>query len=104
MRYNEETLKRMHNSTHSRPESLRSQLLDDFSGDGSTNRLESSGVLLSLSTTNKDLEMPMPPLALAPLQEHGIRYATSFCKLLEFQHLIIRKLKKCSIISIVFQL
>ncbi|XWS69091.1 hypothetical protein CRYUN_Cryun04dG0149600 [Craigia yunnanensis] len=71
--YNEETLKKMHNSTHSRPESQRSQLSDDFSGDRLTNRLETSGVLLSLSTTDKDLEMPMPPLALAPLQEHGIR-------------------------------
>ncbi|KAK6252461.1 hypothetical protein QUC31_014181 [Theobroma cacao] len=73
VRYNEETLKKMHKSTHSHPESLRSQLSDDFSRDSSTNMLENSGVLLSLSTTDKDLEMPMPPLALVPLQEHGIR-------------------------------
>ncbi|XVF43895.1 hypothetical protein PTKIN_Ptkin02bG0077700 [Pterospermum kingtungense] len=72
VRYNEETLKKMHGSSHSCPESLRSQLSDDFSGDRLTNRLESSGVLLSLSTTDKDSEMPMPPLAFAPLQEHGI--------------------------------
>ncbi|KAK8529375.1 hypothetical protein V6N12_060157 [Hibiscus sabdariffa] len=73
MRYNEESLKKMHNSTHSQPESLTSQLPDDFSRDSSSNRSETSGLLPSLSTTGKDLEMPMPPLALAPLQEHGIR-------------------------------
>ncbi|XP_021293304.1 chloroplast sensor kinase, chloroplastic isoform X2 [Herrania umbratica] len=73
VRYNEETLEKMHKSTYSRLESLRSQLSDDISRDSSTNRLENSGVLLSRSTTDKDLEMPMPPLALAPLREHGIR-------------------------------
>ncbi|KAL4281401.1 hypothetical protein GQ457_03G008460 [Hibiscus cannabinus] len=51
MHYNEESLRKMRNSTHSRPESLRSQLSDDFSRD----------------------KMPMPPLALAPLRENGIR-------------------------------
>ncbi|KAK8480584.1 hypothetical protein V6N13_108066 [Hibiscus sabdariffa] len=70
MRYNEESLKKMRNS---RPESLRSQLSDDFSRDSSSNKSETSGLLLSLSTTDKDLEMPMPPLALAPLRENGIR-------------------------------
>lgn len=73
LRYNEESLKKMHDSTHSHPESLRSQLSDDFFRDRSNNRLETSGVLLSLSTTDKDIEMPMPPEALAPRQEHGIR-------------------------------
>ncbi|MBA0798717.1 hypothetical protein Gohar_009280 [Gossypium harknessii] len=73
MRYSEGSLKKMRNSTRSHPESLRSQLSDDFSRDRSGNRSETSGLLLSLSTTDKDLEMPMPPLALAPLQEHGIR-------------------------------
>ncbi|KAK8627447.1 hypothetical protein V6N13_135058 [Hibiscus sabdariffa] len=73
MRYNEESLKKMRNSTHSRPESLRSQLSDDFSRDSSNSKSETSGLLLSLSTTDKDLEMPMPPLALAPLRENGIR-------------------------------
>ncbi|XWS63734.1 hypothetical protein CRYUN_Cryun06bG0126900 [Craigia yunnanensis] len=67
-------LTKMHNSTHPRPESLRSQLSDDFSRDRLTDRLETSGVLLSLSTIDKDLEMPMPSLALAPLQEHGISF------------------------------
>ncbi|XVE92323.1 hypothetical protein REPUB_Repub01dG0086900 [Reevesia pubescens] len=71
--YNEESLKKMHNSTQSHPKSPRSQLSDDFSRDRSNNRLETSGVPLALSTTDKDLEMPMPPLALAPLQEHGSR-------------------------------
>ncbi|XP_022776174.1 chloroplast sensor kinase, chloroplastic isoform X2 [Durio zibethinus] len=73
VRYNEETLKKMHNSSHSRSESLRSELSDDLSRDRSSNRLEASGALLSLSAKEKDLEMPMPPLALAPRREYGIR-------------------------------
>ncbi|KAE8705509.1 hypothetical protein F3Y22_tig00110429pilonHSYRG01479 [Hibiscus syriacus] len=63
----------MRNSTRTRSGPLRSQLSNDFSGDSSSNKSETSGLLLSLCTTGKDLEMPMPPLALAPLQENGIR-------------------------------
>ncbi|KAE8688337.1 Chloroplast sensor kinase [Hibiscus syriacus] len=73
MHHNEESLKKMRNSSHSRPELLRSQLSHDLSGDSSRNKSETSGLLLSLSTTSRDLEMPMPPLALAPLRENGIR-------------------------------
>lgn len=88
MRYNEGSFKKMRKSTHSHPESRRSQLSDDFSRDRSGNRLETSGLVLSLSTTDKDLEMPMPPLALAPLQEHGIRYAIPFWYLSSSPHKI----------------
>ncbi|XP_055810385.1 chloroplast sensor kinase, chloroplastic [Solanum dulcamara] len=62
MRYSEETLKRMPKSTHPDHESVRSQLSDNFS-----QKLE------SFSSKSKDLEMPMPPLALAPLRQEGIR-------------------------------
>ncbi|KAE8023544.1 hypothetical protein FH972_009225 [Carpinus fangiana] len=69
--YNEETLKKVHHST-STHESVRSQLPDNFSRDGSRNKMQNSGKPLSLNAVAKDLEMPLPPLALAPLQ-HGIR-------------------------------
>lgn len=62
MRYSEETLKRMPKSTHPDQESARSQLSDNLS-----QKLE------SFSSKSKDLEMPMPPLALAPLRQEGIR-------------------------------
>ncbi|CAN4124005.1 unnamed protein product [Withania somnifera] len=62
MRYSEETLKRMPKSTHPGHDSVRSQLSDNL-----------SEKLDSLSSTSKDLEIPMPPLALAPLRQEGIR-------------------------------
>ncbi|XP_006357595.1 chloroplast sensor kinase, chloroplastic [Solanum tuberosum] len=62
MRYSEETLKRMPKSTHPDHESVRSQLSDNLS-----QKLE------SFSLKSKDLEMPMPPIALAPLRQEGIR-------------------------------
>lgn len=71
MHYNEETLKKVHGSTYTH-ESVRSQLPDNFSSDGSRNKKQTSGKPLSLNAVAKDLEMPLPPLALAPLQ-HGIR-------------------------------
>ncbi|KAK1578754.1 hypothetical protein Q3G72_032912 [Acer saccharum] len=73
VRYNEESLKKMHNSTYPHPESIRSQLSDNITRDSSSKNLSSSGEPLSLSTATKDLEMPMPPLVLAPLKKTGIR-------------------------------
>lgn len=69
--YNEETLKKVHSATCTN-ESVRSQLPDNFSRDGSRNKMQNSSNPLSLNAVAKDLEMPLPPLALAPLQ-HGIR-------------------------------
>ncbi|KAM3754036.1 hypothetical protein ACB098_03G137800 [Castanea mollissima] len=69
--YNEETLKNMHNSTDAH-ESERSQLPNNFSRDGSRNEMHKSGEQLCLNAGARDLEMPLPPLALAPLR-HGIR-------------------------------
>ncbi|XP_057486412.1 chloroplast sensor kinase, chloroplastic isoform X2 [Actinidia eriantha] len=64
VRYNDETLKKMHRSSSVHPESVRSQL--------STSIMETEGSV-SLSSISKDVEMPMPPLALAPLQQQDIR-------------------------------
>lgn len=44
-----------------------------FTIDGSGTSLQNPGEPLSLSTAAKDIEMPMPPPALAPLHQHGIR-------------------------------
>ena len=41
-------------------------------GDVSANKMKKSSESLSLSAAVQDIEMPLPPLALAPLQ-HGIR-------------------------------
>ncbi|XP_031276126.1 chloroplast sensor kinase, chloroplastic-like [Pistacia vera] len=71
--YNEESLKKMHNSTFAHLESIRSQLSDKIGSDSSSSKLQNSGKPLFLSSTTHDLEMPMPPLALAPLKQHGIR-------------------------------
>ncbi|KAK3416720.1 hypothetical protein EUGRSUZ_H02486 [Eucalyptus grandis] len=67
MRYNEETLKKVHNSTYAHPGSGRSQLTDNIQSEFS------KGDRFSQNSAVKDLELPMPPLALAPLQQHGIR-------------------------------
>lgn len=62
----------MNGSTHILAESSRSQLLDSSPGDVSANKMKKSSESLSLSAAVQDIEMPLPPLALAPLQ-HGIR-------------------------------
>lgn len=73
MRYNEEAIKKMNGSTHILAESVRSQLLDTFPRDGSTNKVHESSKSHPFSAAAKDIEMPLPPFALAPLQ-HGIRW------------------------------
>ncbi|XP_028114616.1 chloroplast sensor kinase, chloroplastic isoform X4 [Camellia sinensis] len=65
IRYNEETLKKMHHSSYVHPEPVPSQL--------STNISTDTDGPFSFTSTSKDLEIPMPPLALAPLQQEGIR-------------------------------
>ncbi|KAJ1405336.1 Histidine kinase/HSP90-like ATPase superfamily [Sesbania bispinosa] len=71
VRYNEEAIKKMNGSTHILAESVRSQLSDSSPRDDSANKSK-SGEPLSLSAAAQDIEMPLPPLALAPLQQ-GIR-------------------------------
>ncbi|KAL9390254.1 hypothetical protein Peur_018859 [Populus x canadensis] len=72
LRYNGETLKKIHNSAYAHPESMRSQLPEDFLND-SSDKLQTPGKPRFLNPASKDMEMPMPPLALSPLQQHGIR-------------------------------
>ncbi|KAJ6981267.1 hypothetical protein NC653_024617 [Populus alba x Populus x berolinensis] len=72
VRYNEETLKKIHNEAYAHPESMRSQLPEDFLND-SSDKLRTPGKPRFLNPASKDMEMPMPPLALSPLQQHGIR-------------------------------
>lgn len=73
MRYNEETFKKLHDSTCPHPESARPQLSENFSRHSSGSKMQDSGEPLSLASSAMDLEMPMPPLSLAPLQQDGIR-------------------------------
>ncbi|KAJ8747373.1 hypothetical protein K2173_011791 [Erythroxylum novogranatense] len=67
--YNEETLKRIPDSSYEHHDSMRSQL-SDSSPRSNDDEMRSDPI--SLNVRAKDLEMPMPPLALAPLQ-HGVR-------------------------------
>ncbi|XP_021833580.1 chloroplast sensor kinase, chloroplastic [Prunus avium] len=67
MRYGE------HDSTYSYPDSGKPQVLNNLPKDSSSIKMQVSGEQLSLNAGAKDMEMPMPPLALAPLQQHGIR-------------------------------
>ncbi|KAE9454652.1 hypothetical protein C3L33_13439, partial [Rhododendron williamsianum] len=72
VRYNEETWNKVHRSSYVHPESVRSQTSTRIS-------LESDG----LSSSSNDLEMPMPPLALAPLQQEGVRRPCNVSGVLE---------------------
>ncbi|XP_050373182.1 chloroplast sensor kinase, chloroplastic [Argentina anserina] len=67
IRYNE------HDSAYVYPDARRSQLLNNLPSDGSRRKMQISGEQLSLNAATRDVEMPMPPLALAPLQQDGIR-------------------------------
>lgn len=60
MRYNEETLRRINSPSYAHPDSKKAHISSEF-GD--------LGAKISLGTTDKDLEMPMPSLALAPLRQ-----------------------------------
>ncbi|KAK1258536.1 hypothetical protein QJS04_geneDACA014837 [Acorus gramineus] len=73
VRFNEETLKKLNTSTYGHPESMRSQLSGSLSNDKS---MISSERVPPLDHVIKDMEMPMPPLALAPLQQHKVRPCT----------------------------
>ncbi|CAN1137378.1 Chloroplast sensor kinase, chloroplastic [Linum perenne] len=72
MRYNEESLKRIGSSTNIAPERESCQLPRNLLRDYSS-KLRSSNEASPLSTNLDDLEMPMPPLSLAPLDAVGIR-------------------------------
>lgn len=57
------------------PDSLRSQISSDFSAETSISRIQEPYKELSITSTFKDSEVPMPPFALAPKQQEGIRLA-----------------------------
>ncbi|XP_023541539.1 chloroplast sensor kinase, chloroplastic isoform X1 [Cucurbita pepo subsp. pepo] len=68
--YNEETLKKMYKSSNPLSESVKNQL-DNYPTDASSSRTQ--GGLVSSKNMIEDLEMPMPPTVLAPVQRQGIR-------------------------------
>ncbi|KAL8037798.1 hypothetical protein ABFS82_11G061600 [Erythranthe guttata] len=72
MRYNNESLKNTQQPSKAKPE-MSSQLSSShLSMETSITKMQESGQL-SISSTFKDSEFPMPPLALAPSQEQEIR-------------------------------
>uniref|UniRef100_A0A7C9EFK0 Histidine kinase domain-containing protein n=1 Tax=Opuntia streptacantha TaxID=393608 RepID=A0A7C9EFK0_OPUST len=73
MRFNEESLKRMDGTNYGHPEIRRLELADKDWSTTTEHKSIDSDRSISLSMAEKDLEMPMPPLALAPLQQHNIR-------------------------------
>ncbi|KAK9119850.1 hypothetical protein Scep_017943 [Stephania cephalantha] len=73
MQYNEETLDKMHKSKYIYPESVRSRISSDFSGELNASDMRNLGSTLPQSSSAMDIEMPMPPLALAALRQHDIR-------------------------------
>ena len=71
VRHNEEALKKI-NKTHN--ETLRSNYSGDYEQKDPIDGSQLSSTRLSLGSGSDDSEMPMPPLALASLQTHSIRY------------------------------
>lgn len=67
MRYNEETLQKMNGSTYGHQGSMTPHLPNNLSEE--TSKI----TRVSPSTAVTDLELPMPPLALAPIRQQGIR-------------------------------
>ncbi|KAK6922291.1 hypothetical protein RJ641_012798 [Dillenia turbinata] len=72
VRYNEETLKKMPNSSLSHLDSVRSQFSNNNSEQISRSEVQHSGESVNSNSAVRDIAMPMPPLALAPLQ-HSVR-------------------------------
>ncbi|KAK6930946.1 hypothetical protein RJ641_002739 [Dillenia turbinata] len=72
VRYNEETLKKMPNSALSHLDSVRSQFSNYNPEQISKSEVQHSGESVNLNSAVKDVAMPMPPLALVPLQ-HSVR-------------------------------
>ncbi|XP_073014079.1 chloroplast sensor kinase, chloroplastic [Typha latifolia] len=73
VRYNEDTLQKMHGSMYGQSKSLTSLLSDFSSEENEKHGAEKVDSLLPLGFERKDIEMSMPPLWLIPLQQHGTR-------------------------------
>ncbi|KAK4402717.1 Chloroplast sensor kinase, chloroplastic [Sesamum angolense] len=72
MRYNNETVKKMRQSSEAQPE-MSSQLSNSISVETSISKMLESRGQLSVSSVPQDSEFPMPPVALAPSHQQGIR-------------------------------
>lgn len=73
MRYNNNALKNMRRSAGAQPESISSQLPNSLSTETANSTSQESNTRLPVSLPSKDLEFPMPPLALAPSHNQEIR-------------------------------
>ncbi|XXG47407.1 hypothetical protein AAC387_Pa02g2068 [Persea americana] len=73
VRYNEETLKKMQDSTYNHKESAGAQLPGNIPRDAQFNSGREMDPVLSLGSGAKDLQMPMPPLTLAAPQQLNFR-------------------------------
>ena len=73
VQYNEDTLRRVHDSTNNHQESLKSFQSDHHLREPEESVTQKMDSLLPLGSEKKDVEIPMPPLLLAPLQKHNIR-------------------------------
>lgn len=71
--HNENTLRRMHDSTYNHQELSGSLVPNVQFKDSNENRPYKKDSLLPLISERNDIEMPMPPLLLAPLQKHNVR-------------------------------
>ncbi|KAJ6802407.1 putative chloroplast sensor kinase, chloroplastic isoform X1 [Iris pallida] len=76
VQYNEDTLRRMHDSVNNNSESLRSLPFDYATTERENYNARTKDSLPPLGSERKDMEMPMPPLLLAPVQQHDIRPCT----------------------------
>lgn len=74
VRYNEETLKKMQDSTYNHKESAGAQLPGNIPRDAQFNSGREMDPVLSLGSGAKDLQMPMPPLTLAAPQQLNFRW------------------------------
>ncbi|XP_009105092.1 chloroplast sensor kinase, chloroplastic isoform X1 [Brassica rapa] len=70
VRHNEEALKKINKTNN---ETMRSNYSGDYEQKDPIDGSQLSSTRLSLGSGSDDSEMPMPPLALAPLQTHSIR-------------------------------
>ncbi|CAN7053256.1 hypothetical protein IGI04_028204 [Brassica rapa subsp. trilocularis] len=70
VRHNEEALKKINKTNN---ETMRSNYSGDYEHKDPIDGSQLSSTRLSLGSGSDDSEMPMPPLALAPLQTHNIR-------------------------------
>lgn len=65
--------KTINEQNHFHPDPVRSQISSDLSPGTSISPIQEPYNAFSLTSPSSDSEIPMPPLALAPLQQHDIR-------------------------------